>query len=266
MHSTYERFFEMSLEMMATAGPDGHFRDLNPVWETVLGYTLDEIRAKPFIDFVHPQDVEKTVAEIEKLFAGEKTIHFENRYRCRDGTYRWISWVAIAPPGDGMIYATARDITGYKAAIDNLQAAKEELMQRHEQLRATMQAMSTPLIPITDHIMVMPLIGILDEERAQQVLSVALAGAQDSRARVVIIDITGMKHVDTSVASTLINTAKALRLLGAHTVLTGIRADMAQTLVRLGVDLGDVVTRSTLQSAIAHALAHSGDLLLKPGA
>src|SRR5579883_1809076 len=117
MNTIYERFFEMSLEMMATAGPDGHFRDLNPVWESVLGYTLDELRAHPFVYFVHPDDVAKTNEEATKLFAGEKTIRFENRYRCRDGTYKWISWVAIAPPGDGLIYATARDITSYKKAI-----------------------------------------------------------------------------------------------------------------------------------------------------
>jgi rsbT co-antagonist protein RsbR len=263
MSAIYERFFQMSLEMMATAGPDGHFRDLNPVWESVLGYTLDELRASPFVSFVHPDDVERTHAEAAKLFAGEKTIRFENRYRCRNGEYKWVSWVAIAPPGDGLIYATARDITEYKLTMQDLQQTQDQLLRRHEQLQATMQAMSTPLIPITDHIMVMPLVGVLDDERAQQVLTVALAGAQESRAQVVIIDITGMRHVDTSVAATLINTSKALRLLGAHTVLTGIRADMAQTLVRLGVDLSDLTTRSTLQSAIAHALAQSGELLGK---
>jgi anti-anti-sigma regulatory factor len=114
--------------------------------------------------------------------------------------------------------------------------------------------MSTPLIPITEQIMIMPLIGTMDTQRAQLVLETALAGAQSNRAQVVIIDITGMRHVDTNVASTLINTAKALRLLGAQAILTGIRAEIAQTLVSLGIDLGTIVTRGTLQSGIAYAL------------
>lgn len=156
------------------------------------------------------------------------------------------------------------------AAHERLQT---ELAQRAqaEQARAALQAeiiqmqntrlaeMSTPLIPITEAIMVMPLIGTMDGQRAQQVLETALEGVQANRTHVVIIDITGMKHVDTSVASTLIQTAGALRLLGAQSVLTGIRAEVAQTLVGLGIDLGSIVTRGTLQSGIAYALSRTGE-------
>ena len=104
----------------------------------------------------------------------------------------------------------------------------------------------------------MPIIGTMDEHRAQQVLDTALYGAQSHNAQTVIIDITGMKHVDTSVANTLLQTAKALQLLGAQAILTGIRAEVAQTLVSLGVDLGNIVTLGTLQSGIAYALARTG--------
>ena len=113
--------------------------------------------------------------------------------------------------------------------------------------------MATPLIPISSEIMVMPLIGTVDHERAQQVLDTALQGVQESKARFVILDITGLRHVDTSVAGTLMNTARALQLLGAQAVLTGIRAEVAQTLVGLGIDLGGVVSLSQLQSGIAYA-------------
>ena len=106
--------------------------------------------------------------------------------------------------------------------------------------------------------MVMPLIGTMDTQRAAQVLDTALAGAQPAAARVVILDITGMRHVDTSVAATLINAGKALRLLGTQAVLTGIRAEVAQTLVQLGVSLDGLITRSTLQSGIAYALQRVG--------
>ena len=121
---------------------------------------------------------------------------------------------------------------------------------------------AAPLIPITDEIMVMPLIGTMDTARTQQVIHTVLDGSQRYRARVVIIDITGMKHVDTSVASMLLNAATALRLLGTQAVLTGIRPEIAHTLVSLGIDLGGLVTRGTLQSGIAYAVAKIGTTLL----
>ena len=160
-----------------------------------------------------------------------------------------------------------------------LQAINERLQielaerSRAEQERAELQGqmlqaqrerlaeMSTPLIPITERIMVMPLIGSVDSERAAQILDVALTGAQNTGARVVILDITGLRHIDTNIADSLIKTARALRLLGAHAILTGIRAGVAQTLVGLGVELSSLETRSTLQSAIAFALRQTGESL-----
>jgi GAF domain-containing protein/anti-anti-sigma regulatory factor len=142
--------------------------------------------------------------------------------------------------------------------------------ERSEQARVALQEeiirvqstrlaeLSTPIIPITDRIMVMPLIGMMDAERAQQVLSNALQGVQLNRAEVVIIDITGVKLVDTEVASTLLRTASALRLLGAQAVITGIRPEVAQTLIGLQIDLGAIVTKGTLQGGIAYALMRTG--------
>ncbi|WP_437298996.1 response regulator [Sorangium sp. So ce426] len=150
-------------------------------------------------------------------------------------------------------------------------ARAEEERARAEEERAALQAevidaqsarlaeLSTPLIPITDHIMVMPLIGTIDSARAQQALEAALNGVQANRAKVVIIDVTGVTVLDSAVASTLMSTATALRLLGSKTVITGIRAELAQTLIDLGVDLGAVVTKGTLQSGIGYALRQAGD-------
>ncbi|WP_438042754.1 response regulator [Sorangium sp. So ce128] len=150
---------------------------------------------------------------------------------------------------------------------------QRELVERAraEEERAALQAevidaqsarlaeLSTPLIPITDHIMVMPLIGTIDSARAEQALEAALNGVQANRAKVVIIDVTGVTVLDSAVASTLMSTAMALRLLGSKTVITGIRAELAQTLIDLGVDLGAVVTKGTLQSGIGYALQQAGD-------
>lgn len=118
--------------------------------------------------------------------------------------------------------------------------------------------MSTPIIPLTKGVLVMPIIGIVDKGRAQQILDAALAGAHTTSARFVLLDLTGLRNVDESVVTTFIDTARALALLGTKTILTGIRADAAQILVRLNADFRDLTTRSSLESGIAHALRHSG--------
>ena len=125
--------------------------------------------------------------------------------------------------------------------------------------RERLSELSTPLIPITDRIMVLPLIGTVDAERAAQVLEVALTGAERHRARVVILDITGIKHIDTGVVGTLARTAAALRLLGAEAVITGISAEVAHAMVALDVDTIALLTMGTLQSGIAFALQRSGE-------
>jgi rsbT co-antagonist protein RsbR len=119
---------------------------------------------------------------------------------------------------------------------------------------ALLAELSTPLIPLNDNILVMPLVGAIDSRRAQQILETLLVGMAERQARVTILDITGVPVIDTQVAAALLRAAQAARLLGAQVVLTGIRPEVAQTLVGLGVDFGSVVTRSTLQRGIAYAL------------
>lgn len=114
--------------------------------------------------------------------------------------------------------------------------------------------LSTPLIPVTNEVVIMPLIGTIDKERADQVLGALSKGVATSEARVAIVDITGVQTVDTHVAQTLINAAHAVRLLGAEVVLTGIRPRVAQALVGLGVNFTGLTTRSTLQRGINYAL------------
>lgn len=119
---------------------------------------------------------------------------------------------------------------------------------------ATLAAMSTPLIPISRDTVVMPLIGAIDAGRAERVLETLLEGIRRTRARVAIVDITGVAGMDAQVADCLIRATRAVRLLGADVVLTGIRPEVAQALVELAVDLGAVVIRSTLESGIAWAM------------
>jgi GAF domain-containing protein len=133
-------------------------------------------------------------------------------------------------------------------------ALQEEIIRVQTERLAEL---ASPLIPISEQIMVMPLVGTMDEQRAQQVLETALQGVQTNQTRVVIIDITGVKRVDAAVAGTLVKMAQGLRLLGAQVMLTGIGPSVATTLIELGIDLQTIITRSTLQSAIAYAMGQS---------
>ena len=109
--SEYDRFFNVAPDLLCIAGFDGYFKELNPAWEKVLGFTTDELKAKPFIEFIHPKDQEATDAETRKLTTGEDSIRFENRYLCKDGSYKWLSWSATASPEQGLFYAVVRTIS-----------------------------------------------------------------------------------------------------------------------------------------------------------
>jgi len=128
----------------------------------------------------------------------------------------------------------------------------------HEQIIAAQRTwlleLSTPLIPITDRILVMPLIGTMDTDRAQQAMETMLQGASSRAADFIILDITGLKRVDESVASMLLSAASGLRLLGTRTVITGIRSEVARTLVHSDASLQGIVTKATLQDGIAVAM------------
>lgn len=145
-------------------------------------------------------------------------------------------------------------------AHERLQREYEERQRLQEEIiqaqQMTLAELSTPLVPITDNVLVMPLIGAMDSRRAQLVVETLLSGIQTTRGRVVIIDITGVPVVDTAVANTLVKAAQAAKLLGARTLITGIRPEVAQTLIGLGVDL-TMETPGTLQNGIALALAQT---------
>jgi PAS domain S-box-containing protein len=122
-----DRFFTLSLDLMCVAGFDGYFKRLNPRWERVLGYTLDELLARPYMDFVHPDDRAVTTDVATDVHSGHNLLAFENRYRHKDGSYRWLEWAAVAYPGEQVAYAAARDITDRKEATETIQRYSRDL-------------------------------------------------------------------------------------------------------------------------------------------
>jgi two-component system sensor histidine kinase/response regulator len=116
-----DRFFTMSLDMLCIAGVDGYFKRLNPAWEKTLGFTRGELLARPYLEFVHPDDREKTVAAAGGVARGEDVISFENRYACKDGSYRWLYWKSSIDPDEQRIYAMARDVTERRRAEEALE-------------------------------------------------------------------------------------------------------------------------------------------------
>jgi PAS domain S-box-containing protein len=109
-----DRFFDMSLEMLCIAGYDGYFKELNSAWERTLGWTVEELKARPFAELIHPEDRATTEVENQRLRMGGAVLDFENRYQTRDGGYRWLSWRASPEPKKGFIYAVARDVQDQK--------------------------------------------------------------------------------------------------------------------------------------------------------
>jgi PAS domain S-box-containing protein len=112
-----DRFFDMSLEMLCIAGVDGYFKQVNAAWEATLGWTAEELKSRPWIEFVHPEDREATLREGQRLRLGGNTVDFENRYRTKDGGYHWLCWRASSLPERGLIYAVARDIQEQKRIL-----------------------------------------------------------------------------------------------------------------------------------------------------
>lgn len=143
-------------------------------------------------------------------------------------------------------------------AIETYIAASMEALQRHQM---AIRELSTPVIKLYERVLLLPLIGTIDTSRAMQVMENVLLRVVEVQARVLIMDIAGVAVVDTRVAQHLLQTTEAVRLLGASTILTGIRAQVAQTLVQLGVDLSAMHTRATLEEGLELALSMTGKVI-----
>jgi rsbT co-antagonist protein RsbR len=140
------------------------------------------------------------------------------------------------------------------------QRARDEIIRRQQQ---DMLELSTPVVKLWDGVLALPMIGTLDSQRTQIVMETLLQSIADTGAQVAIVDITGVPTVDTLVAQHLLKTVSAARLMGAECIISGVRPQIAQTIVHLGVALGDVVTKATLADAFAIALERAGARIVR---
>jgi PAS domain S-box-containing protein len=125
-HENYS-IFNNAINLNAIAGFDGYFKRLNPMWHEVLGWSIEELTAVPFVEFIHPDDREASLDAVQYIAGGHNLQTFENRYRCKDGSYRWLIWSSVSDPRNGLIYATSIDITERKRSEDELLLSKKGL-------------------------------------------------------------------------------------------------------------------------------------------
>jgi PAS domain S-box-containing protein len=134
-----DRFFSLAFSMLCIAGLDGYFKLLNPAWEKALGWTPEELMARPFREFVHPDDVAATDEEAGDVAEGGASVNFENRYRCKDGSYKWLLWNSMPVVDQGYVYATAVDISDRKKA-------EEALRDSEQRYRSVVSAMEDGIV------------------------------------------------------------------------------------------------------------------------
>jgi rsbT co-antagonist protein RsbR len=248
-------FDHLPVAALVKTAADGRFTLWNTASEELFGFAAADVIGKTDYDLFSYEQAAFFRAKDQAVFATgiPETIPVEYVDTPHQGqrilrTIKVPIYTVQGAPHVLLIISV--DITEQQLAAEERAKLQAQIIEAQQ---AALAELSTPLIPISDEVMVMPLIGSMDSRRAQQVMEALLAGVAERRAKTAILDITGVPVVDTQVANALIRAAQAARLLGAEVILTGIRPEVAQTLVGLGVDLNTIITRSSLQSGIAYA-------------
>lgn len=233
----------------------GQLKRWNKNYQALFGLSAEELVGLSGLDRIAPEDRNLVAVKMQEAFEQGLSSQEANLIVASgERVPYYLTGRRISIDGVPFLLGVGIDISERKQAEAERVQLQEEIIAAQE---ATLRELSTPLIPFSNDVVVMPLIGTVDSQRAQLVLETLLEGIASSRASVAILDITGVAVVDTQVANALLRAAQAVKLLGAQVVLTGIRPEVAQTLVGLGIDLGGIVTRGTLQSGIAFALDHT---------
>jgi PAS domain S-box-containing protein len=141
-----DRFFEINIDLLCQLDFSGYFKRLNPAWERTLGWSRAELMSRPFIEFVHPDDRERTLGQNARVREGGQALGFENRYLCKDGSYRWFLWSAASDSDGRVIYSVARDVTERKRAEEE----REQLVRQLQAALAEVRSLRA-ILPICSY-------------------------------------------------------------------------------------------------------------------
>ncbi len=246
------RLIDLPIEAIAVTDK-GIVIDVSREWETLFRCSRADVIGRSALEFAAPESRELIMG---KMRSGS-TEPYESVSMRKDGT-TFITQVhsrMIEEDGRVLRVTSLRDVTELRRG----EIALRESLVREEVIKAqaaVIAELSTPLLPIAEGVLVLPLIGQVNEERGLQVLEALTRGVSAHRARVAILDITGVSAMDTHTADALLSSARAVELLGARMFLTGVSPAVAQTLVAIGANLGGIVTLATLGQGVALALEH----------
>ncbi len=220
-----------------------------------LALTRAEVAGKTDHDFMNAAAAEQISINEQRLFTDGNPQSLEEVIPLADGPRTYINNKFPLRNAAGEIHALcgiATDITLLKRGEEDRRRLQEDVIAAQER---ALRELSTPLIPIAEGVVAMPLIGTIDERRAAQIMETLLTGVKEHRARIAILDLTGVQNVDTRVTNGLVQAIQAVQLLGAETVITGIQPQMARTMVTLDVPMDRLHAQATFQGGIEYALA-----------
>jgi PAS domain S-box-containing protein len=238
-------------DLMFRLSRAGEYLDCKISRDHELYLSPEQIIGKRLHDLLPSATADAWLEWIARALDSGRTQVYEYRMPTPHGARAFEARLLVS--GVDEVLTIVRDITERTQAEEALRLSADQ-QQLIRLQAAALRELSTPLIPISDDVLVMPLVGALDTTRTQQVIEALLHGVAAGHARTAILDITGVPVVDTQVANALLQAAQSVRLLGAQVLITGIRPEVAQTLVGLGVDLSLTITRATLQDGIAYAM------------
>ncbi|WP_165774822.1 PAS domain S-box protein [Candidatus Viridilinea mediisalina] len=256
-----EALFEHAVDILFIANFDSTLRYVNGAFKRMLGYGDASIKRPTWSYIVEAEQSNRLKEAIEHVMNNGFWVGRLTYVRADGSTFPGLLSTFLIYDQAGKPLARGgfiRDLTEQEQHERELQTQQAQQAQLQAEIisaqRKALHELASPLIPLAERVLVMPLIGSLDSHRTQQIIATLLEGVSVHQAKTVIIDITGVPVVDTQVAHTLLQATQALKLLGAHVMLTGIRPEVAQTVVGLGVDLSGIQTLGNLQQAIAASL------------